>query len=379
MALPKNDEGMSEQQILDATEERMKVLGGDPSADEIVPDNESVPAEDLEEVDEDAEEGDDLGDDDGGDDDSTPEDDDEEDDADTDDDDDTDEDAQEADDSEGDEDPQLTDAYYRAAIHGGYDEKEIVEFMKANPELAIKTFSKMHDQMNSVSNEYANIGRYKKEQANKATPTESTDKPGFKKIDLEKLRADYPDDALVDVIEQMQDQNQAMFDELDKRPTQATGTSQLATDQQKLEADRVSMVGEQIDSFFRGPGMDQYAAVYGSLPDDVKNWDNLLPSEKMNRVAVVEQVTELMEGAKMLGKNMEVTDALSRAHLLITQPVQEKMIRKDIMDKVRKRSKSITLKPNGKSTPAAASKSSKGKSAKDIEGRAADRLAKLFN
>jgi hypothetical protein len=55
------------------------------------------------------------------------------------------------------------------------------------------------------------------------------------------------------------------------------------------------------------------------------------------------------------------------------------MIRKDIMDKVRKRSKSITLKPNGKSTPAAASKSSKGKSAKDIEGRAADRLAKLFN
>ncbi len=376
MALPKPEPGKSEQEILDAAEERIKILGGDPSADEIIPDNESIPAEDLEEVDEDAEEDDDLDSDDGSDDDSTPEDDDEED-ADMDEeDDDTDGDALEADDSEGDE-PQLTDAYYRAAIHSGYDEKEIVEFMKANPELAIKTFSKMHDQMNSVSSEFANIGRFKKEQANKAAPDESTDKPGFKKIDLEKLRTEYPDDALVDVIEQMQNQNQAMFDELDKRPTQAANTGQLATDQQNLEADRVKLVGEKIDSFFRGPGMEQYASIYGTLPDKEKSWEGLLPSEKMNRVAVVEQVEELISGAKTLGKDMEVTDALGRAHLLITQPVQEKMIRKDIMDKVRKRSKSITLKPNGSSTPAA-SKSSKPKTAKDIEARAEERLAKVF-
>jgi hypothetical protein len=375
MALPKNDPGKSDDEIQAAAEERLKVLGGDPKADEIIPDNESIPAEDLEEVDEDAEEGDDLDSNDEEDDDSTPEDDDTED-ADTDDDDDKDEDAQGANDSEGDE-PQLTDAYYRAAIHGGYDEKEIIEFMQANPELAIKTFSKMHDNMNSVSAEFSNIGRYKKEQAHKATPDEPKDKPGFKKIDLDKLREDDPDNPLIDVMEQMQNQSEALFDQLEKRPVQAANTDQLASDQQKLEADRTTMVGEKIDSFFRGPGMDQYAAVYGSLADDVKSWEGLLPSEKMNRVAVVEQVTELMEGARMLGKDMEMTDALSRAHLLITQPVQEKMIRKDIMDKVRKRSKSITLKPNGSSTPAAP-KPSKAKTAKDVETRAAERLAKVF-
>jgi hypothetical protein len=373
MALPKNEPGKTDAEIQSAAEERMKILGGDPSADEVISNDEPIPAEDLEEVDEDKE--DDLDSDDDDDDDSTPEEDNKGE-ADTDDDDDTDEDAQEGN-EQGDEEPQLTDAYYRAAIHGGYEEKEIVEFMKANPELAIKTFAKMHDQMNSVSKEFANIGRFKKEQASKAAPKETTDKPGFKAIDLEKLRTDYPDDALVDVIEQMQAQNKIMFDELDKRPTQAASTDQLASDQQQLEADKVTAVGEKIDAFFRGPGMDQYAVVYGTLPKDVKAWEGLLPSEKMNRVAVVEQVEELISGARMLGKDMDVSDALSRAHLLVTQPVQEKMIRKDIMDKVRKRSKSITLKPNSSSSPAA-STSTKAKTAKDIEDRAAERLAKVF-
>jgi hypothetical protein len=372
MALPKNDEGKSEQEILDATAERMEALDFNPSADEVVPDNEPIPEDDLEEVDED--EIDDLDSDDDKGNESTPEDDDKGE-AGTDGDDDTDEDAHKAKDSDDDE-PLLTDAYYRAAIHSGYEEKEIVELMAANPELAIKTFAKMHDQMNSVSKEYADIGRFKKERDNKPAD-KPDDKPGFKGIDIDTLRADYPDDVLVDALEQMQNQNKAMFDELGKRPTSTANADQLASDQQQLDSDKTAVIGEQIDSFFRGPGMEQYAAVYGTLAKEEKSWEGLLPSEKMNRVAVIDQVEELISGAKVLGKDMDVVDALGRAHLLITSPVRDKMIRKDIMDQVKKRSKSMTLKPNGKSSPAS-SKSSGPKTAKDIEARAEERLAKVF-
>jgi hypothetical protein len=376
MALPKAEPGKSDAEIQAAAEERMAILGGDPSADKVIDDDTELDPDDLEEVDEDAEddsdddneEAADNDDDDSDDDESTPEDDEEED-ADTDEEDDTDEDAQEADDS-GDEDPQLTDAYYRAAIHSGYDEKEIVEFMKADPQLAIKTFAKMHDQMNSVSTEFANIGRYNKEQALKATPNEPKDKPGFKKIDLEQLRTDDPDNPLIDVMEQMQEQSEAMFNELGKRP--AEGTSQLATDQQKLEDDKAAVIGEKIDAFFKAPGMESYASTYGKVSKGAKDWSDLMPSEKMNRVAVCEQVQELISGAKALGKDMDVEDALDRAHLLITQPIREKMIRKDIMDKVKKRSKSITLKPNSKVSPKAPKKA---KTTKDVIANAEERLA----
>lgn len=378
MALPKNDPGKSEEEIQRAAEERMKILGGDPTADKVIEDDNEL-VDDLEEVDEDEveeeeEEEVDDGDGDEGDDDSdddpSPEDDDEKDDADKDESDDTDGDNDEADDSD-EVDPQLTDAYYRAAVHAGYEEQEIVDFMKANPELAIKTFAKMHDQMNSVSNEYANIGRYKKEQANKATPDKPDDKPGFQKIDLEKLRTDDPDNPLIDVMEQMQNQSEALFDELAKRPTETN--SQLATDQQKLEDDKTAILGQKIDSFFKAPNMKQYAGTYGVLVKGATDWTGLMPSEKMNRVAVIEQVQELISGAKVLGKDMDVEDALDRAHLLVTQPIREKMIRKDIMDKVKKRSKSMTLKPNSKSSPANTGKK-KAKTENDVIANTAERL-----
>jgi hypothetical protein len=358
MALPKPEAGKSEQEILDAAEEAMQVLGGDPSADKIIPDNEEVDADDLEEVDEDAEEEEEVEED-------TEE-----------------EEGEESEEEEGeeeeaaeeggdDEGPQLTDAYYRAAVNGGYDEKEIVEFMKANPELAIKTFSKMHDQMNSVSQEFANIGRYKKEQANKPAE-EPASKPGFKKIDLEQLQLDDPDNPLIGVLGQMQEQSEAMFNELEKRPAQSN--SQLVTDQDKLADDQAAVIGQKIDSFFRAPGMEAFAVTYGALGKDAKDWTGLMPSEKMNRVAVIELVEEQISGAKALGKELGIEDALDRAHLLITQPIREKMIRKDIMDKVRKRSKSMTLKPNSKS-PTSAPK--KAKTSKDVIANTEERLAAI--
>ena len=366
----------TDSQIQAAAAERMKVLGGDPLVDEVVPDNEPVPADDLEEVDEDAPEDDDsTPEDDEGDkkddDDSTPEDDDDEPVDKDDDEGDTDDDAHKANDQK--DKPQLSDAYYRAAINSGMEEKDIVEFYATNPDLAEKTFAKLYDNMNSLTNEYAALGKHKKEQAaggDKVQNTDSDDKSSFEKIDLAKLKEEFPEDSLVDVIGKMQDQMEGMSNELKSRPVQTTDTS-------ALEDERVKRIGGQIESFFNSEDTQRFAVMYGTVGKTDTDWSNLLPSEQVNRVAVCERAEEIVTGAEVLGRELEFSEALERAHLEISRPMQAKVIRDDIMAKVVKRSKGITLKPSSKSSVENTDDKPTGE--KDAIANADARLKKVFH
>ncbi len=366
----------TDSQIQAAAAERMKVLGGEPLADEVIPDNEPVPADDLEEVPEDAPEAD-----------STPED------ADVDDDDDDstpEEDDDEPVDKDGDEPakdddapkaknqkdkPQLSDAYYRAAINSGMDEKEIVEFYATNPDLAEKTFAKLYDNMNSLTNEYAALGKHKKEQAavsNKVQNTDSSnDDTSFKKVDLDKLQEDFPENSLVDVIGKMQDQMETLDKELKSRPVQSADNS-------ALEDERVKQIGGQIESFFNSEDTQRFSVMYGTVDKaDGADWRNLLPGEQANRIAVCERAEEIVAGAGVLGRDMEFSDALERAHLEISRPMQSKIIREDIMAKVVKRSKGITLKPSSK--VGAENTDAKPTGEKDVVANAEARMEKVFH
>ena len=60
------------------------------------------------------------------------------------------------------------------------------------------------------------------------------------------------------------------------------------------------------------------------------------------------------------------------------QPVQAKMIRADIMEKVLKKSKGITFKPTGKAKSSANSTGDKKpKTIKDVENKAEARMKKI--
>lgn len=363
----------TESQVINAAAEAMKVLGGEPLADEIIPDNEPVPKEDLEEVDENASDKDESTDDKGGeegDDDSTPE---EKDEKPVDKDDDEvakDDDAGKADEQK--DKPQLSDAYYRAAINSGMDEKEIVDFYAANPELAAKTFAKLHDNMNSLSNEYAALGKHKKEQvADEKVKNTDSEESSFEKIDLAKLKEEFPEDSLVDVIGKMQDQMQGMDKELKSRPTVAN------SDASAVENERVRQIGSQIESFFNSDDTQRYSTLYGTVGKTDQDWSNLLPSEQVNRVAVCERAEEIVAGAGVLGREMEFSEALERAHLEISRPVQEKIIRKDIMAQVVKRSKGITLKPSSEAR--VGTEEEKPNTEKGIIASADARLKKVFS
>lgn len=366
------DKELTEDELLKKTEERMAVaMTGKSPADEDELDDDLTPED--KDIEDNIDDDDDQDDDDDGDDDSTPADDD-------DDDDDKDEDDSAKDDGANDKDEkvELSDAYYRAATNSGMSHDEIVEFMAASPELAVKTFAKMHDNMNSVSNEFAVIGRAKKKAAEDAAngdaDNDTSQKSTFKKIDTAKIREENPDsDALVNLIDGLQDQNQTMHDQMEQLKQAPVIVNNEAQD--KLELDRQVLISQQIDTFFNDPSMVAFNSTYGAISKDARDWSELMPSEKVNRYAVIEQVEQLMEGAKAVGREMEVPEALERAHMIVTQPIQKRMIREDIMKDVVKRSKGISLKPS--SAKSAVKKTKKAKTEKDVVANAAARMAKI--
>lgn len=371
------DQQFDEKAILEKTEERMGILHGETPADE-VEDNDNSTSDDDTGSTSDSDSTEEKVEDDN----PTPEDDTDEDDegdkkAGKDGDEtDKDEEAHKAEDQK--DKPQLSDAYYRAAIHSGMTENDVVEFMASNPDLAIRTFAKMHEATNRASQEFAAIGKYNKQKdqkveqdANKTDANESV----FKKVDLAKLREENPDDNLINVLEQMQEQNASLSKQIQEKSVAHTSDQQLtATEEQNNKH-----ASEQIDSFFSSDEISKFSVTYGKAAKDAAgnyDWTALMPAEQMNRVAVVEGAEQLLEGAVALGREMTVSEALERSHLMVTEPIRENIIREDIMAKVIKRSKGITLKP---SNAASSSTNKKGpKTEEDIIARAEERMAKVL-
>jgi len=248
----------------------------------------------------------------------------------------------------------LSDAYYRAAKHMGWTDEDIEKFHSSDPEMAAKTFAKILESVNRSSREFAALGRSLKEKNQQDTTRteqarpEQTKKTEFKGIDIEKLRQDYPGDSIVDMVDAMQKQNELLFNqvqELVSRP--APETAQPASGQDAGMAQEVAAVQKQVKMFFTGDDMKLYDDFYGSEPSDAKDWNHLTPGQKANRWAVLEMADQLVEGASAYGQEMDLNEALYRAHLSVSEPIREKVIRKDIQSKIEKRSKGLTIKPSG--------------------------------
>jgi len=247
----------------------------------------------------------------------------------------------------------IPDAYYRAAKHQGWSDDDIAALHKANPALAEKTFAKLYDSTNKLSREFSAIGRAKL-QAKKAQPakTEPTGtepkKSEFKKIDIDKLRKDYDNDPIVELVAQMQDQFEQLHSKLDKEPAKTEETPAISEQELRAKIQEEAAMEQQIEQFFNADDLKQYKEFYGDLPKNARNWDILSTQQKTNRWEVLQRADEILIGAEAQGREMGIDEALKLAHLIISEPMREKVIRENIKAKVVKRQKSLTLKPTGK-------------------------------
>jgi len=251
---------------------------------------------------------------------------------------------------------ELSEAHYRAAIHQEWKPEEIKEFLKANPELAKRTFAKMYNDTNKSSRDFAAIGRAKLELAKKgtvsaATVVESPEKKSeFKEIDIEKLRKEYDNDPIIAIVEQQQKQNKALYDKVQAMTEQPDpAVRDEATIRASIQEE--AALEQQITTFFVSDDIKMYDDFYGALPKDAKNWDTLTQDQKLNRWNVLQMADQMLIGAQSQGRNMDVNEALTLAHLSVSEPMREKVIRDEIKTKVVKRSKGLSLKPSSGKKP----------------------------
>ena len=80
---------------------------------------------------------------------------------------------------------------------------------------------------------------------------------------------------------------------------------------------------------------------------------------------------------ELQGKKIEFSEALRRAHLVVSAPVQEKILREELHGKVKKRSKGITVKSSGRTTKDATKKDNEKDSEKGLIARTKQRMKKL--
>ncbi len=266
------------------------------------------------------------------DDDSTPEDQADDDDSTSDDepDEDVDEDTDEDEDKDKDKDKdtkevQLPDAYYRAAIHQGWKPDEIKEFFEANPELAIKTLAKNHESTNKLNSEFARMGRIKPEDkkvADSKTATEAVS------VDMDAIKEQYGDDsAIVKAMTIMQTR-------LDNIPEQ-----QVVERVNNTPHD--DPMRATVDKFFTDPVLKPYENFYGSGKDTAK----LTQEQHGNRFSMLQMAEDIVIGSQAHGRDITVEAAMEAAHLLVSEPVREEAVRKELKATVKKRAKGVTLKP----------------------------------
>ncbi|KKM16190.1 hypothetical protein LCGC14_1688330 [marine sediment metagenome] len=271
--------------------------------------------------------------------------------------------------NESDETPPISDAYRRAAIHRGWTDEEVDELYKSNPELCEKTLAKVHEEVNRASKDFAAIGRGIKEQATKAeqivqpaVQPVAPVQPVAAAIDLTKLRDRYgADDPMITVVEAMQQRAVAA--------EQATATLKAELEQQRTEQpQQVSAavererqaLGQQINTFFNDEAAKLYNDFYGTVEKGA-NWnDTLIPGQVANRWAVVEMADQIFAGAESLGRAIEFEEAMQLAHMSVSAPMKERVVREQITKDVTKRSKSLTLKPSTTTKAEATTKTEAG-------------------
>lgn len=284
---------------------------------------------------------------------------------------DDDEDEEEDGDSEADEEAAIPETYLRAAQYNGWETEEVTDFWKSNPKLAEKTFEKMHRSMNDLSRQFAQIGRTRMEmERGKQDKPAAQSQEAQDVIDIEALRKADPDNELLPIVEGM---NKALKQLMPRQEAQSRPEERQSGNQDDLA------LATQIITFLGSDPMKSYGDFYGPAYDEnrmpVFDTRTLTPGQEANRRALISRADEIWIGAKMHGRELTVNEALQMSHSLLTEGIREQKVREELVGKVKKRAKGMTLRPTGKGLPQ--SKEGKPKTAKELEARTEARLRKL--
>ena len=274
----------------------------------------------------------------------------------------------------------IPDAYIRAAIHRGWTQEVVDDFVKSNPKLALKALEATYLEVNNASRDWSERGRADIE-AERAKATQAATKAVVQEdptmvAKVAALRKEYPDDPLIEVI----------ITDLEKKakPVQQPQPVPQAQQHYEVATARATAAGnlaidQRVNSFFGADTMKPYEKFYGKLelgqiPEDLSN------GQQLNRLSVLQEAEFIIAGHNSRGQKIEVGQALEKAHFIVTEPIRQQVIRDNLKATATKRKKSMTLRPSDskRSSDSMRTESSKPRNKAELEQSVQINLDKVF-
>lgn len=256
-------------------------------------------------------------------------------------------------------------ATYRRSLKAyGWEDAEIDAALSDNAEQFTLTAMKIHRTRNDEISKFAEAGRRLRQgvtQDQQSEPVKTTPKK-FASIDRDALIEKYGNEEIVDAILGPMQERLTALDQI-MPEVRASVASAKRTQQETL--------GKMIDTFFGGEEMTSYEGLYGK-PGTARTPEQ---TEKFN--GVLELADAIVAGAAEQGRNLAFEDAMESAHADISKGFTEKAVRSTIKKTIKKRSKSLSLKPShgGKSKKSGGKPSTR----KQLETKTKAALNKVFS
>jgi hypothetical protein len=305
-----------------------------------------------------------------------PDDETEEDDSEADDSDDSD-DSTPVDDSEDGKDPvTIPEAYVRAAIHQGWKQEDIDGLVKHSPDLALTTLTSCYNSVNNATKEWSELGRAKIEQERAAAEADSKSKDDSVNVDplVNKLKETYGDDPLIDTVAELLKRNKVEQSKHQQDPRDLYSTATA-----RANAAANASVDARVNAFFGSDAMKPYEEFYGKVGLS-QSINDLTNGQQEHRLSVMEQAECILGGMRMRGMNPSIEEVLEKAHLVVTEPIREQVIRNSIKKTAKQRESSMMFRPaKSKKTSSAIDTKHQGKpkTRQELIERTEQRLAKV--
>ena len=250
----------------------------------------------------------------------------------------------------------IPDNYYRAATHVGYKPEQISKLYEADAEGTLEFLKQNYESVNNLSRQFANLGRAAIELQQKRTETAQVSAQPQVDFNEKKLREQYEDDPFGATIELLK----TFTSSPQKKMTVEQPTQAVQPDRGVFEEQAAAL--QQLHQFFKTGDIEIYKDFYGEIGDEnMFDWSKLPPGQLANRHALVNLADQIIAGHELQGRQISTVEGLQLAHMVVTEPIREQIVREKISSQVKKRSKSITLKPSGSASKTATTATGQGK------------------
>lgn len=229
---------------------------------------------------------------------------------------------------EGTDDVTIDPEYIALAKENGWEEEHVLKLYESDPDLANKTFSKLAETYDSLTQQLAQLGTSPTVNPT-ATPNAGQAEPANDILtqlenrlgNLDKVRETHGDDIVDDFLSPMKD-------------VVATVRALQHQAEQQAQEGIIREINGQFDTLSQN-----YGEFYG------KGDNQLSDDQEENRRKVLTLAADIRSGATLRGIDLTIEDAMKRAHRSITSELRNKQAQKEIIETIKKRSKSVGTQP----------------------------------